>query len=149
MAELHIASFDELDPGVLYEILRLRGDVFVVEQECAYQDIDGRDREPGTRHAWLTTADGGVVAYRRGLAEPDGTARIGRVCVARGARGAGHAGTLLDAALREIGGREAVLDAQTYATRLYTNAGFVVDGPEFDEDGIPHVPMRRPGGPGP
>jgi ElaA protein len=77
------------------------------------------------------------------LTEADGTARIGRVCVARAARRQGHAATLLAAALSEIGERESVLDAQTYATDLYTRAGFVQDGPEFVEDGIPHIPMRR------
>ena len=142
MTEPHVATFDELDTRTLYAILRLRCEVFVVEQECPYLDVDGRDA--GARHLWLTDAAGGVVAYLRILEDPGGAARIGRVCVAQGARGAGHAATLMDAALREIGGREAVLDAQTYATRLYTNAGFVPDGPEFLDDGIPHLPMRRP-----
>jgi ElaA protein len=138
---LHAASFKDLDTRTLYAILRLRCEVFVVEQECPYQDVDGRDE--GARHLWLST-QAGIVAYLRILDEPDGAARIGRVCVARDLRGAGHAGALLAAALEEIGGREAVLDAQTYATRLYANAGFVADGPEFLDDGIPHVPMRRP-----
>lgn len=142
MAEPHVASFDELDTRTLYAILRLRCEVFVVEQECPYLDVDGRD--PRARHLWLADEGGAVVAYLRILEEAGGGARIGRVCVAPGARGAGHAATLLDAALRDIGDREAVLDAQTYATRLYANAGFVPDGPEFLDDGIPHVPMRRP-----
>ena len=142
MTEPHVATFDELDASTLYAILRLRCEVFVVEQECPYLDVDGRD--PGARHLWLTDPAGGVVAYLRLLEDPGGAARIGRVCVAHEARGAGHAATLMGAALREIGGREAVLDAQTYATRLYTNAGFVPDGPEFLDDGIPHLPMRRP-----
>src|SRR5439155_120512 len=98
MTEPHVASFDELDTRTLYAILRLRCEVFVVEQECPYLDVDGRD--PEARHLWLADADGRVVAYLRILGEPGGAARIGRVCVAPGARGAGHAAALLDAALR-------------------------------------------------
>ena len=147
--ELHVASFADLDTATLYAILQLRCDVFIVEQDCAYSDVDGRDAEPGTRHLWLaatgvaTTAPK-LVAYLRILDDPDGAARIGRVCVARDARRAGHAATLMAAALDLIGaGRDAVLDAQTHATRLYEDAGFVRDGEEFLDDGIMHVPMRR------
>jgi ElaA protein len=141
---LHIATSDELDTVTLYALLRLRSDVFVVEQACAYPDLDGRDLEPGTRHLWLTGADAGAppLAYLRILFDGD-IARIGRVCVAAHARRAGHAGTLLAAALDVIDDRDAVLDAQTYAIGVYERAGFVVDGPEFLDDGIPHVPMRR------
>ena len=165
--ELHVARFSDLDAVTLYAILRLRSDVFVVEQHCAYSDVDGRDPEPGTRHVWLTATDGGaeepaaavsdrsgeadgtntmprILAYLRILDDPDGAARIGRVCVARDARRAGHGATLLAAALELIGtARDAVLDAQAYATRLYEDAGFVRDGEEFLDDGIMHVPMRR------
>ena len=169
--ELHVAGFSELDIVTLYAILRLRSDVFVVEQNCAYSDVDGRDVEPGTKHLWLTAADAvtatepaqdtsqrtgaaddigptntgqGILAYLRILDDPDGTARIGRVCVARDARRSGHAATLMAAALDLIDtGRDAVLDAQAYATRLYEDAGFVRDGEEFLDDGIMHVPMRR------
>jgi ElaA protein len=149
--ELHVAGFVDLDTVTLYAILRLRSDIFVVEQECAYSDVDGRDAEPGTRHVWLaatevaaTTAPR-LLAYLRILDDPDGAARIGRVCVARDARRSGHAATLMAATLELIGpGRDAVLDAQTYATRLYEDVGFVRDGEEFLDDGILHVPMRRP-----
>ncbi len=138
-----VASFDQLDTVTLYALLRLRVDVFVVEQECAYPELDGRDTEPGTRHLWLAGDAGEPLAYLRVLTEPDGGARIGRVCVSPRARRAGHAGTLLAAALELTAGRDAVLEAQTYATGVYERAGFVVDGPEYVEDGIPHVPMRR------
>ena len=153
--ELHVASFADLDTATLYAILQLRCDVFIVEQECAYPDIDGRDTDPATRHLWLTAASAPptsaaaaaaakLLAYLRILDDPDGAARIGRVCVARDARRTGHAATLMARALDLIGaGRDAVLDAQTYATRLYEDAGFVPDGEEFLDDGIMHVPMRR------
>ena len=144
VTEAHVATFAELDSATLYALLRLRCDVFIVEQACAYPDIDGRDNEPGTTHVWLTSS-GVVVAYLRILEDRDGTARIGRVCVARDARRVGHAARLLAAALGAIGDRLAVLDAQTYATKVYEDAGFVRSGPEFVEDGIPHVPMRREG----
>lgn len=144
MPQLHVATFAELDATSLYAILRLRSEVFVVEQECPYQDLDDRDQEAGTRHIWLTAPGAaGPIAYLRVLDESDGTARIGRVCVAAPARRVGHAAALVATALEVIGDRESVLHAQNYATALYTNAGFVVDGPEFIEDGIPHVPMRR------
>src|SRR6266581_866139 len=69
---LHVAAFAEVPPATLYALLQLRVQVFIVEQRCPYQDLDGRDTDPGTRHVWL--ADGEVpLAYLRILAEPDGT----------------------------------------------------------------------------
>ncbi|MGC5050839.1 GNAT family N-acetyltransferase [Micromonospora sp. DT48] len=139
---LRIASFDELDTRTFHDLVRLRVDVFVVEQECAYPEIDGRDVEPGTRHLWLAQ-HGAPVAYLRILADPGGVARIGRVVVAPDARGAGHAGRLMTAALAEIGDRPCVLDAQSHLVEFYARHGFTVSGPEYVEDGIPHTPMRR------
>ena len=88
---LHVAAFDQLSAATLYGLLRLRMQVFIVEQRCPYQDLDGRDTEPGTRHVWLDD-DGSPQAYLRILAEPDGADRIGRVCVAPAARGTGGTG---------------------------------------------------------
>jgi ElaA protein len=140
--QLHSAGFAELEARTFHDLARLRVDVFVVEQECAYPELDGRDVEPGTRHLWLTQ-DGVPVAYLRILAEPDGGARIGRVVVAPTARGAGHAGRLMVAALAEIRDRPCVLEAQSHLVDFYTRHGFTVSGPEYVEDGIPHTPMRR------
>jgi len=138
----HVAGFAELTPSLLYALLRLRIDVFVVEQRCPYPDLDGRDLEPGTRHIWL--ADGAVpVAYLRMLKEPDANVRIGRVCVARVARGRGLARALLAHALDLAGPRTCVLAAQAHLAGFYASLGFQPTGPEFDDDGIPHVPMRR------
>ena len=142
--EIRVASFRDLDAITLYAILRLRGDVFVVEQECAYADIDGRDTEPGTRHVWLAR-DRDVLAYLRLLAD-DGVERIGRVVVAPAERGAGHAGALMRHALTVIGNRDCVLDAQSHLVEFYRRLGFEVTGPEFIEDGIGHLPMRRAAG---
>ncbi|GHJ13123.1 GNAT family N-acetyltransferase [Micromonospora sp. AKA38] len=140
--ELHQAGFAELDTRTFHDLLRLRIDVFVVEQSCAYPELDGRDVEPGTRHLWLAR-DGVVVAYLRILADPDGVARIGRVVVAPTARGAGLAGALLTEALAVVGDRPCVLEAQTHLVGLYAGHGFTVSGPGYVEDGIPHTPMRR------
>ncbi|MFD6752061.1 MULTISPECIES: GNAT family N-acetyltransferase [Micromonospora] len=140
--QLRVAGFADLDARTFHDLVRLRVDVFVVEQECAYPELDGRDVEPGTRHLWLAR-DGAVLAYLRILADPDGVARIGRVVVAPSARGGGHAGRLLTAALAEIGDRPCVLEAQSHLVDFYARHGFTVSGPEYVEDGIPHTPMRR------
>jgi ElaA protein len=139
--EFHAASFADLDARTLHDLLRLRGDVFVVEQECAYPDIDGRDVEPDTRHLWFSLDDA-PVAYLRILFD-GGVARIGRVAVAKTARGTGLAGRLMDEALALIRDRPCVLDAQSYLVDFYARYGFQATGAEYVEDGIPHVPMRR------
>lgn len=136
------AAFQELDAATLYGILKLRVDVFVVDQRCAYPELDGRDTEPGTRHLWYER-DRVPVAYLRILAEADGSARIGRVVTAKEARGSGLAHQLMAAALAVVGDRPIVLDAQSNVTRLYERYGFERSGPDFVEDGIPHTPMRR------
>lgn len=140
-----LATFAELDAPTLYRLLKLRCDVFVVEQQCAYPDLDGRDTEPGTVHLWLDDEAGSVAAYLRVLTEPDGGARIGRVVTAKSARGQGLASRLLQSALEHIGpSRATVLDAQTDAIAIYQRFGFEPSGPTFTEDGIEHLPMRRP-----
>ena len=144
---LHVATFAQLTPATLYALLRLRVDVFVVEQHCPYPELDGRDDEPGTRHVWLADGDA-PTAYLRMLAEPDGAARIGRVCVAGSARGSGLARRLMRDALDLVGDRPCVLDAQAHLVGFYAGLGFTPTGPEFMDDGIPHVPMRRPADPG-
>lgn len=137
------ASGAELSAARLYALLRLRVEVFVVEQGCPYAELDGRDLDPATRHLWI---DGGTrpVAYLRVLREGAGL-RIGRVCVARPERGTGLARRLLHAALAGAGDAPCVLDAQTRARGLYEPFGFVAEGRPFDEDGIEHVRMRRSG----
>jgi ElaA protein len=141
-----VATFGELDATTLYALLRLRTDVFVVEQHCPYPELDGRDVEVGTRHLWLAPEGDpqDVHAYLRLLTEPDGAVRIGRVCTAAKARGEGLSARLMDAAL-ELAGEQtpAVLDAQSYLVGFYERYGFAPNGPEYIEDGIPHVPMRR------
>jgi len=140
---LRLATFDELDARTAYRLWQLRVDVFVVEQQCPYPELDGRDIEADTRHIWIAEADQ-PIAYLRLLAESNGEARIGRVCVAANARGGGLAQELMEAALERIGKQASVLDAQVHLSGWYERFGYVVTGPELLEDGIPHVPMRRP-----
>jgi len=140
---LRVARFAELDASTLYALLRLRVDVFVVEQRSAYPELDGRDDEPGTRHLWLD--HDGPRAYLRLLTEPDGSVRIGRVAVAPDSRGAGLAGRLMSAALDLVpAGVRCVLHAQSHLSGFYAGFGFVTTGPEYVEDGITHLPMSRP-----
>jgi ElaA protein len=139
-SEVRDAGFDELDPRTLYGILALRSDVFVVEQNCPYLDPDGRDLEPGARQLWIE--HGGVVIATLRLLFGDGTARIGRVATARSARGRGLAALLVRRAIELAGEREVVMGAQSYLETWYGGLGFVRDGADYDEDGIPHLPMR-------
>lgn len=137
------ATLRELDPLTLYALMRLRTDVFVVEQECAYPELDGRDAEPGTLHLWVEVGDE-PVATLRVLEEPGVAAyRIGRVATHRDHRGQGYAAALVTEALRRVGGAPVEIDAQTYLEGWYARFGFERTGPDFLEDGIPHLPMRR------
>ncbi|WP_298181016.1 GNAT family N-acetyltransferase [Saccharomonospora sp.] len=133
----------ELTPTELYELLRLRVDVFVVEQECPYPELDGRDLHADTHHVWATSSDGRLAGCLRVLTEAGGVLRVGRVCTAAFARGTGVGGRLMQAAMDLAGDAECVLDAQTYATGFYARFGFEPEGEVFLEDGIPHITMRR------
>ena len=135
-------TFDDLSTRELHDILRLRSDVFVVEQAGVYSDVDGRDIEPDTSHHWIER-DGTTAAYLRVLRDNDRTPKIGRVLTAPDARGDGLAAALVRTVAAGIDG-PVVLDAQTHLAGWYERLGFTIDGPEFVEDGIPHVPMRRP-----
>lgn len=135
------ATFDELTPRQLYAILRLRSEVFVVEQECVYLDLDGVDTTPNVRHIWVEQ-DRRIIAVVRLI--DDGLRRhIGRVATAADARGRGLAGKLIDYCLATSEGPWA-LAAQSHLAGWYSGFGFAIDGDEYLEDGIPHVPMTRP-----
>jgi ElaA protein len=145
-----LRSFDELNTRELYALLRLRQEVFVIEQHCAYLDADGIDLQ-----CWhLLGRDGGGVlqAYLRivppGLkyAEPS----IGRVISAAAVRGSGAGRALMGAGVAHAGrlfpGRGIRISAQARLRRFYEDFGFVAEGAQYQEDGIPHVEMaRRPG----
>jgi ElaA protein len=144
-ATVHRSWAADLLPATLYELLRVRVDVFVVEQACPYAELDGRDLEDGARHFWL----GGnghpepVLGTVRLLREPGGDFRIGRLCTTRSARGRGLGRQLMEAALAEVGDRPCVLDAQEHLADFYRGFGFVGAGDTYDWDGITHLPMRR------
>lgn len=142
MVSLHDLPVAAITSEVLYRILRLRAEVFVVEQSAAYLDPDGRDLESTARQLWVETDDGTIVATARVL--DDGEARrIGRIATDPAHRGAGLGRQLVEHFLASSAGPWR-LDAQTYLVDWYRELGFDVDGPEYvDDDGIPHVPMLR------
>ncbi len=145
-APLHRAALRELDPLTAYRILALRSAVFVVEQACPYQDLDGRDLEPGAVQLWAEAPDGEVLATLRELPEPDGVTRIGRVCVQPARRGAGLAAAMMADSVTAHGHGVIVLEAQAHLAGWYARFGFRNSGERYLEDGIPHQPMRRPAG---
>lgn len=139
---LHIKRFDELTVDELYRILKLRVDVFVVEQACPYPELDGLDQD--ALHLWLED-ETGVRAYLRVMdrgAESEYVS-IGRVVARERRQGLGTR-ILREGirAARERFGAEAIyLEAQTYAAGLYEKQGFRPISEEFLLDGIPHVKM--------
>lgn len=138
---LRRARFAELTGEEVYALLRLRVDVFVVEQRCSYPELDGRDLEPRTEHVWLET-EGEPVAYLRVL--DDGASRaIGRVATAAAWRGRGLAARLVRQVVADHGDGPLTMGAQAHLEGWYAGFGFQRHGEPYVEDGIPHVPMRR------
>ncbi len=132
----------------LYAILQLREEVFVIEQNCIYQDIDGQDLEGDTCHLMAWDEDR-LVAYLR-LLDPElqgGDVVVGRVIIAPQARGTGLGHTLMEQAMAQIEKRwpdmPVYLSAQAHLQGYYGRYGFEVSGEEYVEDGIPHIGMRR------
>lgn len=141
-----LRKFDELDVHSLYEVLKLRADVFVVEQNCVYPDLDTYDQQ--SLH--LTAShQGEIVAYCRIL--PPGVnydyCSIGRVIVKASARGQGIAKELMEEAIKqaELAWQVETIQicAQSHLQKFYGSLGFESISDEFDEDGIPHVYMIR------
>ena len=132
--------FTDLDVTTLYELLRLRFEVFVLEQNCVYPELDGRDSEVDAWHYWIAE-EGRMLACLRLLSEGDDGSRIGRVATRPEARGRGLAERLMWAAL-ERARRPVLIDAQSHLSEWYTRFGFQMSGPEYDDAGILHVPMR-------
>ena len=140
--ELFVRRFDELDIHDLYEIMKLRCDVFIVEQECHYEDIDGIDIN--AIHVYLKD-NNEIVGYLRildkGVVFKE--VSIGRVIAKR--RRVGIGSELLKAGLKAAkkyyNADKIKIEAQVYAKSFYERVGFKVCGAEFLEDGIPHVPM--------
>ncbi len=142
---LHAKHFTDLNVDELYKILQARNAVFVVEQKCAYQDLDGIDRQ--ALHVWLEE-DGKILAYLRVFDAPglEDTVQIGRVLTT--VRGEGLGTKILQAGIKAAtdfhqNARAVQLEAQCYATGFYAREDFAEKGETFDEDGIPHVLMVR------
>ena len=138
----HKKSFAELTTDELYELLRVRSEVFVVEQNCVYQDLDGDDQQ--AIHLWLTV-EGRTVALARVC--PAGThmkeISIGRVITTERGRGYGKQIMLhaIDAAIEHFGAKLIDIEAQEYAKGFYESVGFKQSSDAFMLDGIPHIKM--------
>ncbi|MFG6455617.1 GNAT family N-acetyltransferase [Roseateles sp. BYS96W] len=143
----HCTPFAELGVQQLHDVLRLRSEVFVVEQQCVFLEIDGLD--PKTWHLLGTGDDGQLLAYTRlippGVKAPD--ALIGRVVTAPAARGGGTGRALMAESITQCErlwpGHAITLHAQAHLQRFYGSFGFEPVGEPYIEDGIPHVEMRR------
>ena len=139
-----LKSFDDLSNEELYGLLALRSEVFVVEQACAYPDLDGKDQQSLHLMAWR---DDALLAYARLL--PPGlsydTASIGRIVTCRAARSTGLGRLLLRRALTavaEVFGQGAItISAQAHLEKFYGEFGFGRQGAPYLEDGIPHIKM--------
>ena len=138
----HKKTFQQLTIDELYELLRVRSEVFVVEQNCVYQDLDGDDKE--AIHLWLTVADN-IVALARVC--PAGThmkeISIGRVITTERGKGYGKKIMLraIDAAIEHFGATIIGIEAQEYAKGFYESVGFKQLSDTFMLDGIPHIKM--------
>ena len=139
--EVRVATFEQLDAHTAYRLWALRSQVFVVEQDCPYLDLDGRDTEPSAQHLWIEL--GGVPVSTLRVLEDGPALRVGRVATVESGRGAGLAAALVRRAIELAGERDVVLDAQSHLADWYAGFGFEPDGRGFVEDGIPHTPMRR------
>lgn len=137
--QVRIKSFEDLTNRELYEILKLRVDVFVVEQECPYPEIDGKDYN--AFHIYLEN-QGEIIAYARVYKE-ERQVHIGRVIAKE--RRKGYATLILKEAIRvaeeNYQAQKIVIEAQTYAKNLYKKVGFLEDSEVFLLDGIEHVKM--------
>ncbi len=144
--EIEVLNFEELDTKALYEILQLRSEIFVVEQDCVYCDIDGKDQR--AIHI-LGRVDGRLVAYARCFKAGDyfDEASIGRVLVRENYRKLGYGHIVTEAAINAIKTvfktTTIKISAQMYLIIFYESHGFKTIGDRYLEDGIPHIAMLR------
>ena len=137
--EIFVKSFEELNIDELYEILRLRVDVFVVEQNCPYPEIDGVDK----RAFHIFGKDNGEIAAYARIYKENGEVHLGRVIAKN--RGQGHGEIILKEAIKAVsenyGSEKIHIEAQTYAKDFYAKAGFEQRSQSFVMDGIRHIKM--------
>lgn len=144
--DIQIRSFSELTTSQLYEILQIRAAVFIVEQDCVYQDIDGKDQKALHMLGYDT---GVLVAYTRIFKAGDylPKASIGRVLVHMDHRKNAYGREIMQASIQAVNSRfkslEIEISAQTYLLEFYQSLGFIAIGDGYLEDGIPHIKMLR------
>ncbi len=141
-----IKKYSELTVDELYEILKLRSEVFVVEQNCVYQDIDDIDKR--SYHIYMKEKDNPEIkVYLRVFEKDNDTSQIGRVVTAMDCRRKGYASQLIikgiEISKNEMKKTKVYLEGQVYAAKLYEKLGFKIISDEFLEDGIPHYKMLK------
>jgi len=144
MLEIKVKTFQELTTQELYNLLQLRSEVFVVEQDCVYQDVDGKDQK--ALHV-IGLKNKKIVAYTR-LFKPGDyfkEASVGRVVVAENERQHKYGYDIMQASIKAIKDHYNTFDirisAQCYLNKFYNNLRFFETGKEYLEDGIPHINM--------
>jgi|TARA_B110000967_G_scaffold182573_1_gene200596 ElaA protein len=146
MLDISIKTFNQLSLEELYYLLQLRSEVFVVEQDCVYQDVDGKDQK--ALHV-IGKKDTNIIAYTRIFNAGDyfKEASIGRVVVSEKERHLKYGHQLMVASIKAIEDsfhtKEIKLSAQKYLEKFYTNLGFKTVGEPYLEDGIPHIAMVK------
>ena len=146
MLQIQVKKFNELTIDQLYELLQLRSQVFVVEQDCVYQDIDSKDQK--SLHI-LGLKNNKIIAYTRIFKPGDyfNEASIGRVVVTENERKFKYGHQIMKASIAAIAAHfntaTIIISAQTYLKKFYNNLGFNQIGDGYLEDGIPHIKMLK------
>ncbi len=144
--EFIVKGFNELTTQELYQILALRSEVFVVEQNCIYQDVDGKDQKSLHIFGFKNKK---IVAYARIFNAGDyfEKSSIGRVVVKENERKYGYGHYLIKACIKAVkdyyNDTQIIISAQTYLEKFYEIHGFYKVGKEYLEDGIPHIRMDK------
>jgi ElaA protein len=141
----YVKKFFELDTLTFFKLAKARIDIFVVEQECAYPELDDVDIQEDTRHIYCLNGDGLVVAYSRCYLKASQVTAIGRVIITEPNRGKGLASNLMNESLNVCRHLwpdcKVQLSAQTHLTPFYERLGFKAISDSYLEDGIPHTDM--------
>ena len=141
---IKVKTYSELTIDELYQLLRLRSEVFVVEQDCVYQDIDGNDQS--ALHI-IGVKNNAIIAYARAFKPGDyfKEASIGRVVVSKDFRRYKYGYDIMNASIRAVKdyfkSNTIKVSAQCYLKTFYNNLGFKEVGEDYLEDGIPHIAM--------
>ena len=146
MLDISVKTFNQLTLDELYYLLQLRSQVFVVEQDCVYQDVDGKDH---TALHVIGKIDNTIIAYTRIFKPGDyfKEASIGRVVVSKTFRHLNYGHQLMISSIEAVemsfNTKEIKLSAQKYLEKFYNNLGFIKSGESYLEDGIPHIAMIK------